>query len=219
VLWALSNPVGMAGLLAGFLLAMVLRGAVQRRFGTREPAWSPAQDFDVFGAVAAALGGTGWGRRAKPTFGRPGTLALVAGPLAVIAASQLGLLAFRLVGGVLGAERLEASLTILRDGAPGVEQLLPRFVLCLAVALLYAGLLALLPIPPLDGWELVARRYRHRPSQGFARTKHYLDEQNLGVVILLVCLVLPIGSKPPVLLFVLDVVTTPVFTLWAGGAA
>jgi hypothetical protein len=135
---------------------------------------------------------------------------LLAGPAAVLVASQVAFLAFRLAGDPLLLQLHTASSVL--HGVPGdaVSQLL----LSIAVSLLCFGLLALVPLPPLDGWGLLARRAGPRPSPGFARAHHWLDEQNIGVVILLVGLIIPLIGGP-LFLFLLDVVTTPVFLAWS----
>jgi hypothetical protein len=89
-----------------------------------------------------------------------------------------------------------------------------QFLLHFAVALLAAGLLALVPLPPLDGWALVMRAAGPRPSPGFAKAQHWLDENNVGVVILLIGIALPlVGSA--LVLYVLGIVAYPVFLLWS----
>jgi hypothetical protein len=89
-----------------------------------------------------------------------------------------------------------------------------QFLLHFAVALLAAGLLALVPLPPLDGWALVLRAAGPRPSPGFAKAQHWLDENNVGVVILLIGIALPlVGSA--LVLYVLGIVAYPVFLLWS----
>jgi len=218
VLWALGQPVALAGLLAGFALAVVLRAVVQHavasrgRFARRHRLFHPRRDVDVFGAVAAVLGGTGWGRRGPDgPDGRPSTAVLLAGPFAVLIASQLAFGAYKVAGDPLLLQLANASMVL--QGVPGdaVSQLLLSF----AVSLLCFGLLALVPLPPLDGWGLVAGRAGPRPSQGFAKAQHWLDDQNLGVVILLIGLVIPLAAGAPLFLFLLDFVTAPVFAAWA----
>jgi hypothetical protein len=218
VLWALGQPIALIGLVLGFLLAVLIRAVTQHALASRgrmswgkERRFDPRRDIDIFGAVAAALGGTGWGRRAPAgPDGRPRASVLLAGPAAVLIASQLAFLAFRLAGDPLLLQLHTASSVL--HGVPGdaVSQLL----LSIAVSLLCFGLLALVPLPPLDGWGLLAGRAGPRPSPGFARAQHWLDEQNIGVVILLVGLIIPLVGGP-LFLFLLDVVTAPVFLAWS----
>lgn len=212
MLWALGQPAALAGLLVAFALSVLLRAAAQhlviRRTSLRRPRlFEPRRDIDVFGAVAAVIGGTGWGRRLD----KPGVFTILAGPIAVFVASQLVFAAYIAVDPTRLALRLGSASDILR-GVPGTP--IPQFVLSVAVGMLCFALLAMVPLPPLDGWELVARRAGNRPGPGFAKAAHWLDDQNIGVVILLVGLLLPLVAGRPLILYLLDVVTTPVFWLW-----
>jgi multidrug efflux pump subunit AcrB len=97
-----------------------------------------------------------------------------------------------------------------------VEGYAAEFLLGVAASLLASGLIALIPLPPLDGWVVLARRAGRRPSQGFAKAQHWLDDNNLGVVILLIGLIIPIGAgATAVFLFLLDIITYPVLLLWS----
>jgi hypothetical protein len=218
VIFALLNPVCLAGLLLGFGVAMVLRGVVQRavaaRAGLRLPLWNPRLDFDVFGIVSAVIGGTGWGHRAPVPYGRPSVAVLLSGPLAVIAASQAAFGAYVLAGGHLLGLYAGHGSDVLRGEA--VEPYVTLFLLSLAVAMLYAGILAFIPLPPLDGWGLLARRFTGRRSEGWAKAQLWLEEKNIGVVILLLGIILPPGQRT-LILYLLDVVTIPVFNLWSLG--
>ena len=70
MLFALGQPVAFAGLLVAFLLALLLRAyairLTARSLGLthRGDPVAPRlrEDIDPFGAVAAAVGGAGWGR-------------------------------------------------------------------------------------------------------------------------------------------------------------
>jgi hypothetical protein len=222
VLFALSTPAAFAGLLLGFALAVLLRGMVQRlvlgriagKYGNR-PVWDPKNDFDVYGIVAAILGGTGWGRRAPTAFGEsaPRISVALAGPAAVLLASQVAFGVLRIAAGRLdGLYLLKVSQVV--HGIPAASYLV-QFLLALAVALLAAGLLMLVPLPPLDGWTVVLRRAGNRPSPGFAKAQHWLEENNIGLVILLVGLIIPLGGTAAVLLYLLDFAAFPVFLLWS----
>jgi Zn-dependent protease len=92
---------------------------------------------------------------------------------------------------------------------PLAEQVL----LCLAVGLLAFGLLALIPIPPLDGFGILWSALR-QPGAGAQQMRLWLEEKNLGVLILLVLCFFPLGY--PFLLMILDVLGVLVLRLWGG---
>jgi Zn-dependent protease len=223
VLFALNKPVSFAGLLLGFVLAMVVRGVVQRAVFARVsgrraglPVFDPKHDFDVYGIVGAALGGTGWGRRAPVAYGdyAPRYRVALSGPLVVLVLSQLALAAcFAYTGSLAGFTALALSDTL--HGLDFNDNVL-QFLWALAGSLLAAGLLMLVPLPPLDGWGVLARRMGPRPSPGFAKAAHWLDDNHIGVVILLIGLALPIGGgASAVLLFLFNLISYPIFALWS----
>jgi hypothetical protein len=82
------------------------------------------------------------------------------------------------------------------------------------VGLFCFGVLALIPVPPLDGFGLLWLSLR-RPSQQAQKMRHWLADNNLGVVLLLVFLVLPLGFRAPLILLIFDLVGTPVLRAWA----
>jgi len=214
LIFAILQPVALLGLVLGFAVSVVLRAVVQHAVAKRDPygrrrtLFEPRRDIDVFGVVAAVLGGTGWGKRLEG--GRPA--ALLAGPFAVLALSQLSFLAYRLLGGDPALPQLYSASSVFRGVPSGLawEKVLFSF----AVSTLCFGLLALVPLPPLDGWGLLAHRAGSRPGQGFAKARHWLEEQNIGVVILLVGLIIPLAAGVPLFVFLLDVVTFPVIAIW-----
>ena len=92
---------------------------------------------------------------------------------------------------------------------PFAEQVL----LCLAVGLLCFGLLALIPIPPLDGFGILWSALK-QPGAGAQKMRLWLEEKNLGVLILLVCCFFPLSY--PLLLVILDVLGVLFLRLWGG---
>lgn len=221
MLWALGQPAAFAGLLAAFGMALVIRQLVIRLVdGSRVDSYQPypetrgqwfeiRRDVDPFGVVAAAIGGVGWGRALlEPRR----ILTTLAGPVATVVASQGIFMLYR----ALDLPGLPLTLLTVADvlrGAPGTA--LQQFVLALAVGLLAFGVFALIPLPPLDGWALLTKLNERSRSTGFARARHWLQEQNIGVAILLACLLLPIINGMPPALYLLDLVTTPVLRAWA----
>jgi Zn-dependent protease len=221
VLFALGQPFVFVGLLISFLLALLLRAyairITARSLGLIDRRESVApqlrEDVDPFGAVAAAVGGPGWGRVIDvdevPRFRGRGRAALVflAGPLVVLIAAQLALLAFTLLyPNSLIFLRVSDILRGLFDAPVGAQVLLG-----LAGGLLAFGLLALLPIPPLDGFGLLwsAQRVPGRGMQGY---RLWFQEKNLGVVVLLACCFLPLSY--PLILLPVDLIGTVFLRLW-----
>jgi hypothetical protein len=85
-----------------------------------------------------------------------------------------------------------------------------QFVLAVAVGLLGFGLLALFPVPPLDGFGLLWSAPR-RPGPG-PQGWLWFQEKNLGVVVLLVCCFFPLSH--PLLLLPVDLLGTVFMRLW-----
>jgi hypothetical protein len=86
-----------------------------------------------------------------------------------------------------------------------------QLVLSIAVGLLAFGLLALIPVPPLDGFGLIWSAQRH-PGRGMQGYRLWFEHKNLGVVVLLACCFFPLGY--PLLLLPLDLIGTLFMRLW-----
>lgn len=242
MLFALAKPVVLATLIAAFLLALVLRTVTQRLLARRllssggsnghgwapsparttwqaEPLVRPQRDIDVFGAVAALFGGTGWGKRAllEDAGGadlqrKRGARAVVvlSGPAVVLLAGFVLLLIWQTVGG----DPFLAQFNFVGDLVRGtaVESSTLDVVLLTAAAELMAfAILALIPLPPLDGWEILRLLVR-RPGQGFQKARHWLEDNNIGVAILIAASIFPLST--PILLFVVSTISTPLLQLW-----
>ena len=208
MLRALGTPPAFLGLLVGFLLAVVLQAYTQaaaaRSLGDRAAfrrLGGVRRVLDPFGAVAAALGGVGWGVTPEIPLRSRGrlALALLAGPVAVAAAGLLALLVFVLVGGPAGVLPGTGPGTVL-GGIDGPAAQL--FFLALGLELLGVAVLALVPLPPLPGWRLL--ELASTGSVGWQRAREYLVEKNLGVLALLILLILPLGGSAPLLLAIVD---------------
>ena len=224
MLFALGQPAVFAGLLVAFLIGLLLR-AVAIRVTARvvglaprgEPlAPRPREDVDPFGAVAAALGGTGWGRTIDvdeiPRGHGRGRAAAVyaAGPVAALVASQVVLGAFALVFPAGEALAVGTPAMVLRGF--GDDSLLAQFVLAVAVGLLAFGVLALIPLPPLDGFGLLWTAVR-RPGPALQWMRLLFGDKNLGVALLLLFSLFPSGY--PLLLVLIDAVGTPLMRIWS----
>jgi Zn-dependent protease len=221
VLFALGEPVAFCALVLSFLLGLFLRAVAirlaSRSLGLadrREPiAPRPREDVDPFGAVGAALGGMGWGKMLSvdevPRYRGRGRAAAVfaAGPLTCIVAAELLLATYTVLyqDGLLGI--LSPGAVLLGIGLPVAQQVL----LSVAVGLLSFGLLALIPIPPLDGFGLLYFAMR-KPGPGMQWMRLWFEEKNVGVLILLICCLFPFGY--PVLLLILNFLGLLFVRIW-----
>ncbi|WP_433826022.1 hypothetical protein ACQP2E_28455 [Actinoplanes sp. CA-015351] len=225
MLFALGEPVAFVALLLAFLFGLALRaiairftartvGLAERRISLR---LSPREDIDPFGAVAAAVGGMGWGKQLTvdevPRYRGRGRAAAVfiAGPVACILAGELLIAIYALVFPETAAFVLaEAGLgDILRGVSLPAAQ---EFLLSFGVGLLAFGLLALIPIPPLDGFGIMWNALR-RPGAGMAWMRLWFEDKNIGVLILLVFAFFPTGY--PLLNMVLDFLGVLFLRVWA----
>ena len=220
MLFALVHPVAFVALVASFLLGIVVRASAIRftakRLGLadREDSVVPRlrEDIDPFGAVAAAIAGMGWGKMLSvddiPQFrgrGRAATVFL-AGPLSCLVLAQAFFVAYVLAY-PLGFLAEPALVLHGVDGAVG-QQILLSF----AVGLLCFGILELIPIPPLDGFGVLWYAMR-RPGKSMNWMRLWFEHKNVGVVVLLVISLFPLGS--PFLLRILNFIGLLVVNLWA----
>jgi len=223
LLFALGQPAAFAGLLIGFVLALLLRAVAIRLVGRSVGIVAsgesvrprPREDLDAFGAVAVAVGGAGWGRIIDvdevPRWRGRGRAALVfaAGPIVTVLAAQVVFLAFRLLyGDDVGFVLLDPS-DVLRGQFEATFDV--QVLLSIAVALLGFGILSLLPIPPLDGFGLLWSAQRN-PGAGMQGYRLWFQEKNLGVVILLACCFFPLSY--PLLLVPIDLLGGIFLRIW-----
>lgn len=223
MLFALARPAAFAGLLIAFLLALALRALAIRITGRRlrlldareRVTPRPREDIDPFGAVAAAVGGAGWGKSIDvdevPRWRGRGRAAAVfaAGPVVTLIASQLVFLAYAVSfprSFVLSVYRPSDVLRGQFDAPSGAQ-----LVLAIAVGLLAFGLLALIPVPPLDGFGLLWSAMR-RPGAGMQQYRLWFEHKNLGMVILLAGCFFPLSY--PFLLLPLDLIGVLFMRVW-----
>ncbi|MDX6215179.1 MAG: hypothetical protein QOG99_763 [Frankiales bacterium] len=201
--------------------------------------FNPRHHIDPFGALGALIGGLGWavpvdlpGRRDR----RRTWLVGLAGPLANIGLGVGLLLLFRFVitsGAALATAAtwahlgdtslagLAGSILPVPATAGGALQHGVTFagdaagiaLLLAGVSQLYLGVFSLLPIPPLSGGRLLLALAPH--SLGWQRARHYLVEQNIGIAVLIVLLVLPLGGRLLVL-YLLDSLLAPLLRVLLG---
>lgn len=247
MLFALAEPLSALGLVVAFLIGLLVRAGAQSflvtrliggcpvpvvprgerhaerlgmspRTGAQTPAAGPARRLlDPFGAVAAALGGTGWGRSAPIVAPVVGTrwaitrrLAVhLAGPVLPVLAGQVVLAGFAALWPRLPGNALYRPSDVLRGiPGPGAQQLL----LSTGVGLVCFGVVAIIPVPPCDGAGVLWLLWR-RPGPHAVRIWHWLAERNVGVVVLLVAMV-PLGARGALAYPVLDAVATPLVRPW-----
>lgn len=221
MLYALGRPVAFAALVVAFLLGLFLRaGAIRlsaRSLGLThrgDPITPrPREDVDPFGAVAAAIGGMGWGKaisvddvpRSRGRF--RAAMVFAAGPLTCLVLSQLIFAFYVLAFPDNQLVYLNPSDVLLGVDLPAGQQIL----LSLAVGLLSFGLLALIPIPPLDGFGILYNALR-RPGPSMQWMRLWFEEKNVGVVVLLALCLFPFGA--PFLLNILDILGVLFLRLW-----
>ncbi|AGZ44234.1 hypothetical protein [Actinoplanes friuliensis] len=223
MLFALGEPVAFVALVGAFLLGLLLRAVAIRVTARalhlterREPvAPRLREDIDPFGAVAAAVGGMGWGKTISvdeiPRYQGRGRAALVfaSGPIVCILVAQLLFLAYVLLFPDNYLSALNMSDVLRGFTLPLAEQVL----LCLAVGLLAFGLLALIPMPPLDGFGILWSAQK-QPGPGMQGYRLWFEDKNIGVLILLVCCFFPLTY--PFLLMILDALGVLFLRLWGG---
>jgi hypothetical protein len=240
VLYALRYPFSFGVLLGTFVVGVTVRGLVQQLIsGERRPKWVRANTrrrrptwfkpyFDAYGVIAFLLGGVGWGAPVDTSDPRHQSRGrrigqLLVAPL-VLAGMGVGLLlAFRswshltqprsalfpVVSGQAFAGSTRGHLTThFQYGLP-----FGQVALFLAgVELLAMGVLAILPMPPLDGGRLL---FLLTPrSGGWKRARFRLDEENWGLLILLFCAI-PVLFRRVILISVLGVIVNPLVRLIA----
>lgn len=232
MLRSLGDPQSFVLLLLALLVFLTLTGWVTalisaRQDGLRSPlraegrlALDPRRQVDPFGAVAALIAGVGWSKPVERSTHRrsAGSVAfsVLAGPLLVLAIGLGLLVAFRAVSGVGLRSGIPYSV-LLQEGS-GVLLSLPfgeRALLLFGLAGTYVGALALVPIPPLPGGQVlfaVAPR-----TLGWQKAQLQLVERNIGIAVVLALLLLPLGGSRALLPIVLDAVLAPLVALVTGG--
>jgi Zn-dependent protease len=206
VLWALAQPAAVAGLVAAFVVGVGLRSAAQwsvARWLGISAIGGRAARLDPLGVIAACLSGTGWGRPAAAPASRRERWAVLAGPAAVLLASQAAFAAYHTAyPGLSLPLRLNRPSDVLQGVlAPTTAA---QLMLTVAVGLLCFGLVALLPVPPFDGYHLF----------GGVSSGGRVAVERLAVVAVFVLTVVPVAGRPPVLM-VLDTVAGPLVRFWA----
>ena len=223
MIYALGRPTILLGLLAGFLVGVPLRAAAQRMLtrpgglrgrgrlsavGQRRTPLGWPGYLDPYGAVAALLSGAGWGPRieARRT-PLTDTLMLVAALVVHGAFTAIGLAGFVAAGGTL-AELHGLDISSVLHGSVDTGYAARDFTLGFALVNLACGVLALVPIPPLELGVILWSRLPRSPQA--RRVAYHVLEEQWGVAILLVLLLLPLAGQPPALLAVINALGRPI---------
>jgi Zn-dependent protease len=221
VLRALGDPVSFLVLVLSFVLAVTAHGwassVAADRAGDRRPRQEgrlvpdPRRHLDPFGAVAGLIAGVGWAKPVEvPPRSRRGALLAVtlSGAAVNLLLGVAALVVVRVVAGTA-----PTGTTLLQYGVGG--DLAPRVALLFGLMNVYVGVLSLVPLPPLDGGRLL---FGLGPrSGGWQKAEYHLVEQNIGIVVLLVLLLLPLGGATALLPALLDTVVDPLVRLVTSG--
>lgn len=235
MLRALAHPLSLLVLALAFVVGVVLHGWVQSliadRFGDRRPRMEgrinvdPKRHVDPFGAVAVLLAGLGWGKPVDLPVGlRRRTAQLVvglSGPLVNIALGVGVLALWRVLFGPAAGTGVSYFATqagpfyFLQHGASLSVDGASTSVFLFGCVQLYLGVLTLVPLPPLDGGNLLLALAPR--TGGWQKAQYQLVERNIGVVALLALLLIPLGGPVPILPQVLDSILTPLVRVVTGG--
>lgn len=222
MLYALSQPASFALLVVSFVVATTLHGWVQAfaaaRAGERQPVLErrlrpdPRRHLDPFGTIAGAVSGTGWSRQTEVSRRRStaATAAVLLSGTAVNLALGAGCL---VAAGSVGGFATSLSLLDLQRGIPHGGTAGGALYL-FGLSNLGVGVLSLVPIPPLPLGRLVLAAAPR--SHGWQQVEYRLVEQNIGVVVLLVALLIPLGGPQPLLPTVLDDLVRPLLRALLG---
>lgn len=233
MLYALRYPFSFGVLVVTFVVGVTARGLAQRLVsGERRPAWVRANTrrrrstwlkpyLDAYGCISAALGGIGWGAPvdiSDPRHRSRGrrSVQLLIGPI-VLGGLGAGLLAILKAWShpAVPVLPLDQAVTGFAFVAPPAHfrYVLPfgQVALFLAgVELLAMGVLAIIPIPPLDGGKLLFSLMPRSGTMGKIRLR--LDEENWGLLLLLI-LGLPVIFRNLVLIRILGHLVDPLVRL------
>jgi hypothetical protein len=214
VLFALGQPATLLGLLLAYAAGMFCQVVIQRlviggrsnlRGVTKPQLW-----LDPFSVVAALLGGMGWAPRQELNRRRP-SLPLLLVVVSVVVEAVLAIvggLAFELAGGTARNLAFVATADVVHGHQIVISTVGQRVALGFAVESMACGLLCLLPLPPLALgvwlWSALPR------AEGARRVAYHLLEEQWGVAVLLVLLLIPLGGQQPALLALVSAIIDPI---------
>jgi hypothetical protein len=208
MLFALRQPATLLGLVLGFAVGCFLRVTLQQLIvGGRNSSRStgralraPMTWLDPFGLVGALLAGIGWSPRPVLNRSKPRQVwAMVVVAVGVHAAlAAIGLAAYVAAGGLRIAIPFASTISVLHGTQVIATTFAEKVALGFGVENLGCGLLALVPIPPL---ELGVALWSTLPkSPGSRRIAYRVLDEQWGIGIVLVLLLLPLAAEQPALL-------------------
>jgi hypothetical protein len=133
-----------------------------------------------------------------------------AGPVTVLIAGELALGGYFALYPETGALAVYRPSDILRGAVDATS--LAQFLLAFAVGLICFGLMAILPIPPLDGFGICWSAAR-KPASGLQWFRLWLGEKNIGVALLLLFSIFP--TSLPIVLMLINFLGTPFVRVWS----
>jgi hypothetical protein len=204
MLFALRQPATLLGLVLGFVVGCLLRAALQQAVigGLRSARRFRDTQFwlDPYGVVGALIGGVGWSPRPNVSRFKPRQVWLMVVVAVVVhgALAAAGLAGYLAAGGTRLFFPFVATIDFIHGNQPFISDFAQRVTLGFGIENLACGLLALVPIPPL---ELGVALWSTLPKSASARRMayHVLEEQ-WGVAIILVLMLLPLAGQQPALL-------------------
>jgi hypothetical protein len=215
MLFALGQPALLLGLLLAYLVGMFVQVWTQRlviggrrslRGVTRPQRW-----LDPFSAVGALLGGIGWAPRQELDRRRPSLplLLVVVSVVVEVVLTLVGGVAYKLGGGTRASLHFISTVDVIHGNQfIFTTTFAQKVALGFGIESLACALLCLVPIPPLllGGWLWSALPR----SPGARRLAYHLLEEQWGVAVLLVLLLIPLGGRQPALLALVAAVADPI---------
>ena len=220
MLFALRHPAVLLGLVLGFAAGCLLRVVVARLVARpRRPVRSLSAPgplrgvtsarswLDPFGVIAFVLSGVGWAPPQEAPRHRTGRLwALAVTAVASHAAlAAVGLLAFRAAGGALASLTFIPTVDVLHGSSDFGLTVAQQVTLGFAIENIGCGLLSIVPIPPLETG--VAAWSQFPTTVGARRWAYRVLEEQWGVAVILLFLLLPLGGDQPPLLSAIGAVS------------
>jgi hypothetical protein len=214
MLFALGQPAVLLGLLLGFAVGMFAQVWTQRlvvggrralRGVTGWQSW-----LDPFAAVAALLGGMGWAPRQELDRRRPSlpVLVLVVSVVTEVVLAVIGGAAYKAAGGTRVSLQFISTVDVIHGHQLIVTSFTQRVALGFGVESLACGVLCLVPIPPLPLgvwlWSVLPR------SAGARRAAYHVLEEQWGVAVLLILMLIPLGGQQPALLELVGAAVDPI---------